>query len=305
MDTYSVTTYDAASAGGNALDTNTTQITILQGVANSGTVTLQGIPAAIQFGGSASFTADTVSSQTIGGPTSGGITVKALDADNQTITGTYANPITVSDPDTNGDGTSIAATCPASVTADNPTQSATSAMLVSDSSTTTLCYEGIAENPVTLGASATGAAPGSLTVKPTLNAPAYVAGSGTPTTVVVGSSPPDVQLIATSGLGSTGSANFSEAGWTDAPYSQQLTAAAPLGSCTKGSSFASYATVATSSTSSATTFTVTAITSTPAASQCPLTIIDGLNANSTDGSATLATSYTSSSIGVNNKPHHN
>ncbi len=156
---------------------------------------------------------------------------------------------------------------------------------------------------MSLKASASGIlVPAAVAFVPTLNAPVYTANSGSPSSVVVGSSPPDVQLIATSGTGSTGSATFTESGWTNAPYDQTLGAAAtPV--CVHGTSFASYATVSPVASGSAGTVITVTVISSPAAGECALTVSDGVTANSTDATATLNTSYTSSSIGVNGRPH--
>jgi hypothetical protein len=303
-DTFSLTTYDATNAGGNALDTNSLQIVVQQGKNNSGNVTLQGIPKKIVVAASPppNFSAGTSNSTTIGGPTNSGITVSAEDADDEVITGTYANSVTVSDIDTNGDGTSLqVSTCPTYPTGNTPV-SPTSLTFTSDTSAGTFCYGGLAENPVPLNATATGATLGRLYIQPTLSAPVYVSGSGTPSTVVVGDNPPDVQLIALTGTGSTGSATFTESGWTNAPYNQTLGAFANL-ACTQGSTFSDYATASANASGSNGTVVTVSVIGSPTPGECGLTISDGQTSNTTYGSAVLNSSYTSSSIGVNNKPH--
>ncbi len=299
-DSYTLTTYDAPNGTGNALDTNSGTFTIVSGADNTETITLNGIPAHITFGAVPNtFAAGTLNSTLIG---NGGVAVTVADADGETITGTYANPVTISDPDTNGDGTTLllaSSSCPAPP-AGNPASSPTQLTLTASTSAINFCYGGVAENPVTLIASAPGAPAGPSTFTPTLFAPVYVAGSGTPPSVVIGSNPPDIQLYATSGTGSTGSVNYSESGWTSAPYNQGLNAYANL-VCSSGTSFSNYATVSSSPASGATTITVTA-TSSPTAGACPLTLWDGLTSGLT--TTVLDSSYTTSGFTVDGRRRH-
>jgi hypothetical protein len=308
-DTFTITTYDVNDAGGHALDTNSATFTIAQGVNNSETITLNGIPASIVIGTLNNFPAGTSASYLVGGPASGGVAVTVSDADLEVITGTYANPVTVSDPDTNSDGTSLQTSCPTSYSTGNPAAAATSVQFTSDTSQTTFCYGGLAEYPVTLSATATsvsGGNSGSSIFTPTLNPPTYVSGSGTPSSVVVEGNPVQINLYALSGTGSTGSEKFSESGWTDAPYDRVLISLADQ-ACSSGGPFATYAIFGPEgSDSGGTTISVTVIGS-PTAGACPVSISDGLTSNGTDVPATLDTSYTSSSFGVNSihrRPPH-
>lgn len=221
-DTFVLTTYDGANATGNALNTGTGTYTLVEGQNNSETITLNGIPASIAMTGVPAFAAGPVNSVAIGGPGSSAIAVSVLDADGETITGTYAHSVTFSDPDTNGEGSLVAgATCSPSYPAGNPTVAATSVTLSSDTSSAIFCYGGLAENPVVLTAGAPGATTASSSFIPQLNAPTYVLGSGTPPQYVTGN-PPDIQLDAPNGPGSTASVLFAESGWTNAPYNQYL-----------------------------------------------------------------------------------
>jgi hypothetical protein len=294
-DSYTITTFDTSA---HALNTNSGTYTIAEGVNNAETITLNGIPASIAINGLPATNAFTAGSSNVAT-----MTVTVADADGETITGTYQNAVTVTDPDTNSDGSSVTTgTCRTSTTP-SATVTQTSATFTSSTSSANFCYLGLGENPLTLTSSAAGVSGGSAgtaAFQPQLSAPAFVAGSGTPASIVVGSAPPDVQLNATSGTGSTGSANYIELGWTNAPYNQTLIAAA--GTCSIGGPFSTYATIGRASvtpgtTTGATQFTMTAIGS-PAAGACPTTIGDGLSANSTDVNATLDSSYTISSFSI-------
>ena len=297
-DTYTLTTYDQANGAGNALDSATGTFTIVSGITNTETITLNGIPAHITFAALPTYNAGTPGNTPVG---ASGVAVAVTNADGEAITGNYANPVTIADPDTNGDGTSLQSStpCPAPPVG-NPPVAPTQLNLTSSTSSIVFCYGGIAEPAVTLLATASGVLPAPSNFTPQLSAPAYVAGSGTPVGVVVGANPPDIELYATSGTGSSGSVNYSEVGWTNAPYNQSLGAYANL-PCTSGTSFSNYATISTSPAAGATTITATAIGS-PTAGACPLTLWDGLPNGIT--STTFDTSYTTSGFSVNGRRRH-
>ena len=289
-DTFTITTYDTSTGTGNALSTATTTVTIVAGTANSNAVTLNGIVASIAIAG-----VPATNAFAAGTPNSSNLTVTASDADGNTITGTYNNAITVSDPDTLSDGSSVAATtCPAQGT--ETTVAASSVSFTSDTSTAKFCYNGIAENPVTLTASATGATGGTASFQPLLSAPAYVTASGTPAGVVSPTTG-EIDLFAPSGLGSTGSVNFAETGWTTAPFNQLLGAAATA-PCSSGGPLSTFATLSTAAATGATTITATAASpETPGF--CTVYVSDGLTANTSDTTGLFNVSYTSTSIPVN------
>jgi hypothetical protein len=301
-DTFTITTYDAAGGTGNALDTVAgAQFTINEGTTNNESTTLFGIPASITIGTLPAATADTAQSVPIGSPTSAPIAITALDADGETITGTYANAITVSDPDTNGDGTSLqTSVCPAYPTG-NPSTSPTSISLKDDSQLAFFCYGGVAENPVKLTATAAGATTATAKFQPTLLAPVYYPNSASG--AVATTNPPNIELTAATGSGSTATISFSEGGWTDAPYNQQLSSDSTDGTCSQGGPFSSYATITNVPDPSnvATQYTVTAISS-PTPGDCGVFIGDGLTSNGSDAFITMDISYTTSSIVVNGKP---
>jgi hypothetical protein len=301
-DTFTITTYDAAGGTGKALDTLVAaQFVIKEGTTNSPSATLLGIPASITIGSLPAATADSTPSISIGAPTTATIPVTALDADGETITGTYANAVTLSDPDTNGDGTSLqSSVCPA-YPAGNPSTSPTSVSLTADDQAYSFCYGGVAENPVTLTASATGATSATAKFQPTLLAPVYYPNSASG--AVATTNPPNIELTAATGNGSTATISFSEGGWTDAPYNQQLSSDSTDRICTQGGPFSSYATITNVPDPSnvATQYTVTAISS-PTPGDCGVFIGDGLTSNGTDAFITMDISYTTSSIIVNGKP---
>lgn len=289
-DNFTVTLFDNVNGTGNALSSATQTFTINSGTANSNPITLLGIVASIVINGvpaANAFTAGTASSSTL--------TVTALDADGNTITGTYNTTITVSDPDTLSDGSSVAATtCPAQGA--ETTVAASSVTFTSDASTAKFCYNGIAESDRTLTSSATGVSAGNAgtaSFQPQLAAPAFVAGSGTPVGVVNGS---EIDLFAPTGTGSTGSVNFTEAGWTGAPFSQLLTATA--GTCTSGGPLSTFATLGTAASGGATQITATA-TATPVVGLCAVTVADGVTGNPTDATASFNVSYTTTTFPVN------
>jgi hypothetical protein len=285
-DNFTITTFDTANGTGNALSTATLTVTINSGTANSNPVTLLGIVASIVING-----VPAASAFAAGATNSSPLTVTASDADGNTITGTYNNPITVSDPDMLSDGSSVAATtCPAQG-AETPV-AASSVQFTSDASTAVFCYNGIAEANQTLTSAAagvSGAGAGTATFQPLLAAPQFVAGSGTPIGVVNGS---EIDLFAPTGTGSTGSVNFTEAGWTAAPFSQVLTA-------TPGAACAAFATLGTANGAGFTTVTATAVAS-PAAGTCSVTVADGIGAgNPTDATTPFTVTYTTTSFPVN------
>jgi hypothetical protein len=276
-----------------------------QGANNVETITLLGIPASFAIGNVPTPGVDATLSSTIGGPASAGMQLSVFDADSNVITGTYANAVTVTDPDTNGDGSFFrTSACPGAYPVGNPIGSATTATLTSDASSVNFCYGGIAENTQMFTASAASATNGTWNFSPTLAAPVYLPNSATPSGVATGAAVPpppyaDIALFATSGLGSTGSVTYTEAGWTDSPYNQTLNVVGTLACSVGSTSIDNEATVgATANGSNGTVVTVTAIAS-PTADACPLEIVDSNTGNLSQLSTVLDTSFTSSSFNVN------
>jgi hypothetical protein len=287
-DGYTITLYTLTNAGGTALDTASQSYTIAEGASNAEGMTLNGIPATL------SFTAlPTTWSAGIANGGGAGLTVSvtALDALGNTISGTYANAVTLTDPDTNGDGTRVVATtCPGTYPTGNTAISATTATFTSSSSTATFCYGGLAENPETLTATASGATSGTRSFSPILNLPT----SGTITGAFVGT---DAQLEATTGTGSTGTIAWTETGWTNTPYNQTLAVDSAASTCSTGGPLSTFATVSPAFSSNTTVFTVTSASPyTPG--KCTVPVYDAVTGTNAYTPPTFTTSYTTSGFTV-------
>jgi hypothetical protein len=265
-DAFSVTTFDATDATGNQIaKTPAPQtFTIAAGTANGPfTITLDGIPASFTFAAITGGTAGTTSSQTL--------SIAVLDADGNTIAGTYANPVTLSDNDASGDlvnGTSLKVGAGAAAAAVTLTSS-------TDAAAVTLAYGGLALASPSLALSATAATASSQTFTVALQP------------IVV--TPASENLYATSGTGSTGSFAVSEVGWSNAPYSKTFTLGTPT--CSTGTAAATF----TLATADHLTWTDTAPAS-PAAGTCTLPVTDFAGSGH-GGSVTLT--FTTGSFTVN------
>jgi hypothetical protein len=259
-DNFSFTTYDGAGGTGSVIATTSGTYTITAGVANNGnSVTLQGVPKTFTISGVPSGTAGTA----FGSPTTFTLAVK--DADGNTITGTYANAVTVGDSDSSGaQGTQLTV---------NSGSASTSVQTTQSSDVLKINYGGLAIAPATLTASATGATNGTATFTPTLSSIVY---SGP-----LNGSTPEIDLYAPTGTGSSGAFTASEAGLTNAPYNKSLNA----GTTGCGS-------IGTVSPAGGTSFTFTAVGS-PAAGSCSINVTDGLGQ-----SKTVTGTYTTSGFGV-------
>ncbi|HTV74773.1 MAG TPA: hypothetical protein VME66_13840 [Candidatus Acidoferrales bacterium] len=264
-DAFSVATYDASNAGGNEISEATTSATIVSGTANSVPVVLDGIPASLSISALPSGAAGTP----FGTPQSFTLAVK--DADGNTITGTYATPVTLTDSDTSSVTLGTALTV-------NGGSPASSVVSTSSSDTIALSYGGLAIAPATIGASATGATGATATFTPTLSPIVYSPGSG------ANASGEEIDLYAASGTGSSGAFSVSEVGYSNAPYNKTFTAS--LGS--------GCSTIATAAPPTGTAFTATVVGS-PSVGTCTLSVADG--GLHTPLSVTLT--YTTSSIGAN------
>jgi hypothetical protein len=259
-DSFTFTTYDQANGGGNELATDTGTYTITAGSANTGnSATLLGIP---KF-----FGPPTPPVPTLGvTSTFNNYPIPVEDADYNTISGTYATPVTVSDSDTFGSlGVQLTVN-----------GGAASSSVTLTRSTDVLAYidGGIADAP-TLSVSAAGAT--TATVSPAAAAPT-IAYSGP----LNGSNAPEVDLYATTGTGSQATFSASESGWTPAPYDQPITAT------TTGCG-----SIGTVSPSSGTSFTFSAVAS-PVPGSCTIKLMGGVG-----NTVTITATYTSSAFGVN------
>ena len=310
-DSFLIVTYDNnVPASGHPLNAaQLNGVTINAGQNNPQSVVLGAIPKTLSIsgvptGGSA-LTAGTQSQAAT-------VSVVAVDAAGVTIptghtpavfyvdaTGTAIN-VTLSDPDTNQHGSCVIATGTSTCT----TGAATSQNLSGPDGTAVLAYDGLAENPVTLTASASTATNGTASFQPKLNAPVFNGSQATPSGVALSGSP-EIDLFATSGIGSTGTESFTENGWTNGVYNHALTFA-NTGACTgTATSMSQIATISVGAndTTNGTPFTATVVGS-PVTGSCPSTISDGLSSNTTDGSATLTVTYTTSSISASSKHRH-
>jgi hypothetical protein len=305
-DSFLVVTYDnAVPASGHAINAaQLNNVTVTAGASNVQSITLGAIPATLTIATLPTWNAGT-QSQTQA------VTVTAKDGHGDTIpTGQttpvkYAdasgNPITISisDPDTTQHGTCVTAAGPSACV----TGAATSVSYTGPDDSKAFNYDGLAENPVTLTASATGATNGTAPFQPNLNAPAFNSSQATPAGVALTGSP-EIDMFAPTGIGSTGSESFTESGWTGTPYNHALTfantgACAVTGLATSMSQIASIS-VGPNSTTNGTPFTATVVGS-PTAGSCPSTISDGLTSNLTDGSVALTVTYTTSSVNTNSR----
>jgi hypothetical protein len=284
VDDFVLTTFDAANGAGNALDTATTMLTPIAGQANTGTVTLLGIPSIIIINGvPTNFHAGTP------GQTAP-LTVVVEDHAGQAITGTYANPVTITDPDLNPgpNATFISGTNACGVGC---------VRLTGSSDTIQFNYGGLAENPVTLISSAAGVSgpsAGTATFTPVLQPIVYFSG---PHSAFPGN-PVGIDLFTTDPfamLGFTGQELYTELGFTNAPYGGVLSLQSAAG-C------AIFATMNTLPTAPTTTFIATAIPS-AIAGFCSLTVTDGLT-DQMNPLPTFVVTYTTASAVGNGKQRH-
>jgi hypothetical protein len=216
-DVFSVVTYDTAQTlpfttpAGNVLSRASLSVAVVAGPNVVTTpLVLNGVPASFAIAPPAG-TAGTAFSQTV--------IIAVKDAAGNTIVGSYANPVTLSDGDTSG------ATTLATSGSDNPS----ALQLLSSSDNATLSYTGLAIAGATISAAATGATAGNGSFTPTLQ-PIVVTTGDTQNPSFAG-----VDFYATSGAGSSGSFTISEIGWTNAPYSKTLTVTPGSGCSTIGS----------------------------------------------------------------------
>ncbi len=303
-DSFTVVTYDNANpAGAHALNAGQlNNVTINAGVSNVETLTLGAIPATLTLSNVPTnvFNAGSQNQTDF-------VSVIATDGAGQTIpTGqspavTYVDAtgaplvVKISDPDTNVYGTCIE---PAPGSTACTTGSPTFVTLNGPDAGATVRYDGLAENPVTITASASTATSNSASIQPNLNAPAFNSAQATPSGVALSGSA-EIDLFAPSGIGSTGSESFTESGWTNSPYGHALNVSVPAGCASIAT-----ASAGTNDTTAGTPITATVVAG-PVAGSCTMTVADGLTGNSTDGSASLLVTYTTSSVNANAKHRRN
>ena len=299
VDAYSIVTYDTAGGTGAKLDRATASITPTAGQNNSVNVTLMGIPFTIAISGVPTTWQANTASQTAD------LTVTVADHTGQTITGTYASPVIISDPDAETtNGTKVTCTPPntsASCVATLNAGTNSSVSIADSTNGVRLNYGGLAENPVTLSSSntdvtATSGTAGTKIFTPLLNA--ITSDGANPTTFYTGGGP-GIDLFTndnTSAIGYSGTVKYGELGFTNSPYNKQLTTN-PTGSTGACSTFASLATG--SNTSNETPFTATSIAS-PAAGVCTVTVTDSLT-DQPNALPTFKVTYTTSGVNASSK----
>ena len=292
VDAYTIVVWDTNGGTGAQLDTGTVSFTPTAGQNTSVSVVLMGIPDSITI---ASLTTKTV--DTAGQTQSLTVTVK--DHSGQTITGTYANVVRITDPDPATYGASIKGTS-LSGTHQGGSCTTTCVDLQTDTDTITLTYNGLAEDPVTLTSSVlTGSVTtaGTATFTPTLHAIAHTSGGNS----AASGTPVGIDLYTTdsgSPVGYSGTEGYHEDGYTDSPYSKVLTTI-------DGSSCAAFAALSGTNVSGDTVFTATESGATPTAGTCTRVVSDGLAAtNHGTGGPQFIVTYSTAQVGASSKKRH-
>jgi hypothetical protein len=291
VDVYSIVTFDTAGGTGNQLDIGSASFTPVAGQNNVTSVTLMGIPDSITITTPATKTVDTAAQAQA-------LTVTVADHAGQTITGTFANVVRITDPDTATYGAAIKGTS-LSGTHQGSGCTTTCVDLQTDTDAITLTYNGLAEDPVTLTSSVlTGSVTtaGTATFTPTLTAITHTTGGNSAAT----GNPVGIDLFTndnTSPSGYSGTEGYHENGYTDSPYNKVLTTIA-------GSACTAFATLGAANVSNDTVFTATAIAS-PAAGSCTRVVSDGLAAaNHGAGGPQFVVTYTTSQVSGSAKIRH-
>lgn len=290
VDAYSFTIYSSTGGTGTALGTGMARFTPVAGQDNSTSVTMLGIPYTVTIAGvPTTWIADT--SHT--GASAQALTVTVADAGGNTITGTYAHKVTISDPNsstnhsTSLSGTNAGTGCPG-----------TCVDLTASTDTVSLAYGGLAENPVTLTSSGTNLnSAGTATFTPLLNAIVPDASNPTSTYTPCASSPCyglDLFTIDSSAsAGYSGTLKYQELGYTDSPYNHVLSTSP------SGCSFAGEGTPANANDKTSFNFVATSAT----VGHCVVTVTDGLT-DQTNAAPTFVLTYVTSSFSGNDRPRH-
>ncbi|HTA39212.1 MAG TPA: hypothetical protein VK760_09060 [Candidatus Acidoferrales bacterium] len=200
-DNFTVTVKDGS---GHALSLASITIVVKAGMANTNgtSLTLLGIPASLSIAGVPTGAAGTAIAKTT-------LTVTAFDAAGDTITGSYANPVFLSDND--GTGATL-------LFLNGGGSGATSKVLSGSSDTLQLQYSGLAIAAATLTAQADGATEATAQFAPTVSNPTAVCNGDGSGTTECASPAPGLQLYATTSTGSTASFTPSQTGWSESPY---------------------------------------------------------------------------------------
>jgi hypothetical protein len=291
VDVYSIVTFDTAGGTGNQLDTGSASFTPVAGQNNVTSVTLMGIPDSVGI--------TPLTSQSVDAPGQTQVVgVTVYDHANQTITGTYANVVRITDPDPATYGASVKGTF---LTGTHQGSGCTTSCvdLQTSTDTVTLTYNGLAEDPVMLTSSVlTGSLSlyGAATFTPTLAAITHTTGGNS----AAAGNPVGIDLFTndnTSPSGYTGTEGYHENGYTDSPYSKVLTT-------NNGSACTAFATLGAANVSNDTVFTATAIAA-PAAGLCTRVVSDGLAAAGHGaGGPQFVVTYTTSQVSGSSKIRH-
>ena len=300
---FQVDTFDATGGGGHKLDTGTKSFTPVVGTANQVSITLKGIPDTVSIAALPTTYNAGAATNTTPATTTLSVTVK--DAAGVTIAaGTYENTITITDPDSDANGTTLTAAAGAtSCTANVCT-------LTGPADTITFTYKGVAMDPVTITSAGTGlSSAGTVVFTPVLKSILY--GTG-PTSLYTGSSP--VVAPVSEGCGTTaacgidlytsdstsGTAGYSDSekytedGFTNNPFNKALS----MSGASSCSAWADNST-GSNSTTTGTPFTFTTKSSpTVDHGVCLITVSDGLAASGHTSSTgpQFVVTYTTSSL---------
>jgi hypothetical protein len=275
-------TFDA-SDGATTLSTVTKTFTVVAGLSNSFSASLQGVPASFSLS-TAAMTAGTV----VAGQA---FTLTAYDPDGEQITspGDYAQPITLTTQETDGFGAILLAV--------NGGAAAGSVIVTNPDDVVTVSYSGLSITPFKFMADASGASTGRDLIDLTNFNPVAVCSDGGADVCASG---PQVNLYSASpSIGSTANVTVTQTGWTTTLFLQDISES---DNC--GASGANIATVALSSSTSpggaGTVFSVTTLGTPSAGTSCSITFSggDGLN-----HSISVPVTYTVTGIGVNGRHH--
>jgi hypothetical protein len=282
-DNLSLTIYDqkqtvnSCPCAGNVLSEDAQNFTVTPGRSNALVATLQGVPASFTFNGTlGSGTGGTAFSNRV-------LTVNAYDADDNVIGGTYANPVTVTDGESDGFGATNLAV--------NGGSTASSVVVGAATDTVDLNYSGLAIAPVAFSISAAGATTFNQTFGTNNVNPSSVCAGGahicatTPTN-------PTVNLYATSGTGSTATLTVTQAGWTN--YSHDVSESdtcSPYGTI-------SLTTPTSSNGENGSIYTATALSTATNPGSCTITFTGGDPANHSEA---VQLTFTTTTIIVNGR----
>ncbi len=263
--------FDAQNGTGNVLSEQDQTFTISPGVQNNLSVVLEGVPASFTLGVPAG-NADTASTPAV--------SFAALDADGDTISGTYWHPVTISTNDATG----------AAPLALNGGMPATSVQTQSSTDSIALTYSGLAIPSPTLTASATGATQATATFVVHNQNPSSTCSDGGALICATTPTNPTINLYATSGTGSSATLLATQAGFTDSPYGKTISES---DNC---SAIATVGSGPATPSPNGTQFTVATAAGASAPGSCTITLTGG---DPTHKSESVTVTYTTSGIGVN------